>query len=122
MEQRFLGAVMKPSLLCIGHRGAMGHAPENTLASFQKALDLGTTSHGFYWRINAAEPSSFKLEGFEHQGLEGPQAAYEVAVESIKNIVHAVKNGEFPPQPTKGECPTYCPAASWCWRYKPARF
>jgi len=28
-------------LLCIGHRGAMGHAPENTLASFQKALDLG---------------------------------------------------------------------------------
>ena len=28
-------------LLCIGHRGAMGHAPENTLASFQKALELG---------------------------------------------------------------------------------
>ena len=25
----------------IGHRGAMGHAPENTMASFQKALDLG---------------------------------------------------------------------------------
>ena len=24
----------------IGHRGAMGHAPENTMASFQKALDL----------------------------------------------------------------------------------
>ncbi|MCX6799927.1 MAG: glycerophosphodiester phosphodiesterase family protein [Candidatus Falkowbacteria bacterium] len=24
----------------IGHRGAMGYAPENTLASFQKALDL----------------------------------------------------------------------------------
>jgi|DewCreStandDraft_5_1066085.scaffolds.fasta_scaffold00263_34 glycerophosphoryl diester phosphodiesterase len=25
----------------IGHRGAMGHAPENTLASFEKALELG---------------------------------------------------------------------------------
>ncbi|HKY51190.1 MAG TPA: glycerophosphodiester phosphodiesterase [Candidatus Limnocylindria bacterium] len=25
----------------IGHRGAMGHAPENTIRSFQKALDLG---------------------------------------------------------------------------------
>lgn len=24
----------------IGHRGAMGHSPENTIASFQKALDL----------------------------------------------------------------------------------
>ncbi|NOZ07872.1 MAG: glycerophosphodiester phosphodiesterase [FCB group bacterium] len=27
--------------LCIGHRGAKGHAPENTLASIRKALDLG---------------------------------------------------------------------------------
>ena len=31
---------MKP-LLIIGHRGAKGHAPENTLISFQKALELG---------------------------------------------------------------------------------
>ena len=29
-------------LLCIGHRGAMGHAPENTLSSIRKALALGT--------------------------------------------------------------------------------
>ncbi|PZD70699.1 Glycerophosphodiester phosphodiesterase [Acaryochloris thomasi RCC1774] len=28
-------------MLCIGHRGAMGHAPENTIASIQKALELG---------------------------------------------------------------------------------
>jgi glycerophosphoryl diester phosphodiesterase len=28
-------------LLVIGHRGAMGHETENTLASIQKALDLG---------------------------------------------------------------------------------
>jgi len=28
-------------LLCIGHRGAMGHAPENTLKFIHKALDLG---------------------------------------------------------------------------------
>lgn len=31
----------KPTLLCIGHRGAMGHAPENTIASIRKALELG---------------------------------------------------------------------------------
>lgn len=31
----------KPDLLCIGHRGAMGHAPENTLSSVRKALELG---------------------------------------------------------------------------------
>jgi len=31
----------KPYLLSVGHRGAMGHAPENTLSSVQKALELG---------------------------------------------------------------------------------
>lgn len=30
-----------PSPLCIGHRGAAGHAPENTLASVTRALELG---------------------------------------------------------------------------------
>ena len=30
-----------PELLCIGHRGAMGHRPENTLSSIEKALALG---------------------------------------------------------------------------------
>jgi len=29
------------SFLCFGHQGAPGYAPENTLASFQKAIDLG---------------------------------------------------------------------------------
>ncbi len=30
-----------PFFLCIGHRGAMGHVAENTLASIRKALELG---------------------------------------------------------------------------------
>ena len=29
-------------MLCIGHRGAMGYAPENTLKSIEKALELKT--------------------------------------------------------------------------------
>jgi len=33
--------MQKPHLLCIGHRGAMGHEPENTLSSIRKALELG---------------------------------------------------------------------------------
>jgi len=32
----------KPRLLCIGHRGSMGHAPENTLHSIRKALEPGS--------------------------------------------------------------------------------
>ncbi|MFV2004089.1 MAG: glycerophosphodiester phosphodiesterase [Gammaproteobacteria bacterium] len=33
--------MQKPYLLCISHRGATGHAPENTLSSVRKALELG---------------------------------------------------------------------------------
>ena len=36
-----LGCMGKKEPLVIGHRGAMGHETENTLASIQKALDLG---------------------------------------------------------------------------------
>jgi glycerophosphoryl diester phosphodiesterase len=32
---------MTNELLCFGHRGAMGHAPENTLISVERALALG---------------------------------------------------------------------------------
>jgi glycerophosphoryl diester phosphodiesterase len=31
----------KPGVLCIGHRGAAGHAPENTLASIERGIALG---------------------------------------------------------------------------------
>ena len=52
--------------LVIGHRGAMGHVTENTLASVQKALDLG---------VDAIEIDVFKIKGgkivvFHDQTLE----------------------------------------------------
>lgn len=31
----------KRKMLKIGHRGAKGYAPENTLISFQKAIEMG---------------------------------------------------------------------------------
>ncbi len=34
-------------ILIFGHRGACGHAPENTLASFRKALELGVPGFEF---------------------------------------------------------------------------
>jgi len=36
--------MQKAELLCVGHRGAMGHEPENTLASIRKAIELGSPS------------------------------------------------------------------------------
>ena len=88
----------------------------------QEALNLGQATHGFYWRINAAEPSSLKLEKVKYEHETGPQAAYKIALENIEQIVRHVRAGEFPPKPAKGSCPTYCVAAAWCWRYHPARF
>ncbi len=35
------GMTIGEAMLCIGHRGAMGYEPENTLLSFRKALDMG---------------------------------------------------------------------------------
>lgn len=41
-------------LLCIGHRGARGHCPENTLLSFRKALELG---------VHCVEADVYHLDG-----------------------------------------------------------
>lgn len=48
------GRMNKP--LVIGHRGAMGHETENTLASIQKAMDLG---------VDAIEIDVFKIKSGE---------------------------------------------------------
>lgn len=42
-----------PEILNIGHRGAKGHLAENTLASFQKALDLGASGIEFDVHLSA---------------------------------------------------------------------
>jgi glycerophosphoryl diester phosphodiesterase len=39
-----LSTINPPEFLCIGHRGACGHEPENTLRSVRRALELG--AHG----------------------------------------------------------------------------
>lgn len=83
---------MRP-LLVIGHRGAKGYTPENTLTSFQKALDLGvdaieldvhrssdnqmvvihddtvnrtTNGTGFVSQLSLAELKALRIDG-EHQ-------------------------------------------------------
>ena len=42
-----------PSFLCIGHRGARGHEPENTLRSVRRALELG--AHGIEIDVRFAD-------------------------------------------------------------------
>jgi ATP-dependent helicase/nuclease subunit B len=80
----------------------------------QDALHLGEVVEGFYWKINEAKASSFKLSKY----AGGPLAAYSLVIAHIKRILSGIRSGEFPPVPPKGGCPDYCPAVQWCWRYQ----
>ncbi len=41
MESYSIRDIKAKDFIIVGHRGAAGHAPENTMASFRKAIDLG---------------------------------------------------------------------------------
>jgi ATP-dependent helicase/DNAse subunit B len=79
------------------------------------ALHLGNPVEGFYWHVQQAERSSFTLSGFEG----GPRGAIKAALDSSWVAIHGARRGEFVPRPPQGGCPSYCPAAAFCWRYSP---
>jgi ATP-dependent helicase/DNAse subunit B len=83
------------------------------------ALGLGDVADGIYWKILAAEAGSLKLAKFRTDEAQGVDGAVQVAREHLLRIVIGIRAGDFPPVPPKGGCPSYCPAAQWCWRYEP---
>jgi RecB family exonuclease len=90
----------------------------------ERALGLGEAADGFYWAILRAAPGTLRLARF-HQEVEGQQlAGVEGAVLVVQihvaRILHGIRAGQFPPIPPQGGCPSYCPAAGWCWRYAPS--
>ena len=79
----------------------------------QKALGFGEVADGFYWHVRQAEPSTLQLAGY------GVEAAIDTAVAHAWEVVRGVRQGNFHPAPPAGGCPDYCPAATFCWQYKP---
>jgi ATP-dependent helicase/DNAse subunit B len=77
------------------------------------ALGLGEPVEGFYWHVRRAEPSKFSLSDFDG----GPEAAMEMVVEKAWEAVCGARGGHFEPRPPDGGCPSYCPAASFCWHF-----
>jgi ATP-dependent helicase/nuclease subunit B len=77
------------------------------------ALGMGDVSGGFYWHIGSAKASSLKLEKFKG----GVEAALQIAAGHALTYAAAVRTGHFQPKPPSGGCPSYCPAAAFCWRY-----
>jgi ATP-dependent helicase/nuclease subunit B len=80
----------------------------------------GRVEEGFYWSLGGIEAGSLHLSKFAEEGFpQGPQGAQLIALEHVQRAVQGVRQAAFPPQPPPGGCPTYCPAAGWCWRYEP---
>lgn len=82
------------------------------------ALKLGQPVDGMYWTIRAAKAGSLKLADFKGENGNGIDAAVDVVKDHLLQIVTGIRSGEFPSVPPKGGCPSYCPAAQWCWRYQ----
>lgn len=99
------------------HNGSRLQLPIYALAA-QDALMLGEVEEGFYWSVKDAKASAIKLSSFAYEGLKGPEAAYQVVREHIRDVLEGSKAGNFAPKSPKGGCPEYCPAISWCWRYE----
>lgn len=94
-------------------RGKKLQLPLYALAA-QEALGLGRVVDGFYWHFQKAEPSSFTLAKFDG----GVKAAFDTAVAHAWTAVRGARAGKFTPQPPDDGCPSYCPAAAFCWRYE----
>jgi ATP-dependent helicase/DNAse subunit B len=79
------------------------------------ALGLGEPTEGFYWHVQHAEPSPFQMSRFDG----GPEGAMAVAVRKAWEAVRGAREGHFVPHPPDDGCPSYCPAAGFCWRSRP---
>ncbi len=82
------------------------------------ALGLGDVTDGFYFHFRQAKKSGLQLAKYDG----GPEQAAQTAVEFAWQAVDQARAGHFEPTPPKGGCPSYCPAAQWCWRYQPSGF
>ncbi len=85
------------------------------------ALKLGEPVDGFYWAILAAKPGILKLAKYKKDDAEGMETAIGVVIGHLLRILSGIRAARFPAKPPEGDCPSYCPASLWCWRYEPGR-
>ena len=90
--------VQNSDFLCIGHRGAMGHEPENTLSSIRKALELGCP---------CVEVDVYNVDGhlvvFHDERLERTTNGVGYIVEQSFDYLRSLDAGNDQPIPTLEE-------------------
>jgi len=82
--------------------------------AFRDAIGRREPVDGFYWHVRAAERSGFRMAGVKG----GPRAAMEAATEHAFEAVRGIRAGAFAPHPPEEGCPSWCPAATFCWHYR----
>jgi hypothetical protein len=87
----------------------------------QEALGLGQVVDGFYWHVQHAD---WHLENAGRRGWftlagSGAVEVMDRALSYAWEAVRAVRCGSFAPRPPDDGCPSYCPAAAFCWQYAP---
>jgi len=92
-------------------QGELLQLPLYALAA-RDALGLGSPAEGFYWHVQHATASPFTLQKY------GVQEAIDVALEAAWESIGQVRQGDFAPHPPPDGCPSYCPAAGFCWHYR----
>lgn len=89
-------------------------------------LQMGQPVEGMYWALRKNEAGRLQLSSFraEVNGKQyaGVQGALDLAREHVGRHIRLIRSGKFQPQPPSDGCPSYCPAAAWCWRFDPGRW
>ncbi|MCJ7733260.1 MAG: PD-(D/E)XK nuclease family protein, partial [Anaerolineales bacterium] len=88
----------------------------------QQGLKIGDVQEGFYFHVQTAEPSSFKMSSYWGDGKKGPEAAMESAVKNGWKAVSSIRDGQYKPKTPDGGCPLYCPAVDFCWHFRAQRW
>lgn len=91
-------------MLKIGHRGAKGHVPENTLASFQKALDMGMDAVELDVHVCATGELVVIHDFTVDRTTNGSGEVYKMTLAELK---HLVVEGRYD-IPTLAEVMTLC--------------
>ena len=92
-------------------RGEKLQLPLYAMAA-ERALGFGEPVDGFYWHLADAKRSGLTLAKC------GYEAACEILREHLRQVLLGVRSGEFGAQVPSNGCPTWCPAAGFCWRYR----
>jgi glycerophosphoryl diester phosphodiesterase len=81
-------------MLVLGHRGAMGHAPENTMVSFAKGLELGSDLLELDIHLSRDGELMIMHDGDVARTTDGKGHIKDMTVAEIKKLDAGIKFNE----------------------------